>query len=52
MTTTSILIAGVICFALTLVGAVLTVYEFKKIGRTSSTHSTRANAAPLAVEAS
>ena len=50
MTTTSILVAGIICFALTLIGVLLTVYEFKKIGRASSTRSTPAKASQVAVE--
>ena len=51
MTTTSILVAGIVCFALTLIGAVLTVYEFKKIGHASSTRSTPAKASQVAIEA-
>lgn len=51
MTTTSILVAGIVCFALTMLGAVLTVYEFKKLGRASSTRSPPAKASQVAVEA-
>lgn len=34
MNDTTILYAGIFCFALTLLGLVLTIYEFKKTPRT------------------
>ena len=36
MSNTFILAAGVICFGLTLIGVILTVYEFKNLARASA----------------
>ncbi len=42
--------AGVICFGLTVIGVILTVYEFKKISRASVKPVAPAKPLPLAVE--
>ncbi|MDA0821630.1 MAG: hypothetical protein O3C28_04300 [Proteobacteria bacterium] len=47
MTSTSILVSGIVCFALTIVGVILTVYEFKNIARESAARATPAR--PLAL---
>jgi cbb3-type cytochrome oxidase subunit 3 len=47
----TIFAAGIICFALTMVGVLLTVYEFRKLGHANSARLTPAKvklASPLA----
>lgn len=50
MSTEFIFVAGIICFALTMVGAALTVYEFKKIARANVKPSASVAALPVAVQ--
>jgi len=47
MSTTFIFGAGVICFGLTLIGVILTVYEFKSI---TQSNPNRVAPAPLTVD--
>jgi len=50
MTITSILVAGIVCFALTIVGVVLTVFEFRNITRQSGERITPMRPVALNVE--
>ena len=50
MSTSLIFATGVICFALTLIGVLLTIYEFKQLSRTNAKPSVTAAPLPLAVE--
>jgi len=50
MSTSLIFATGVLCFALTLVGVLLTVYEFKQLARANARASTSAAPLPPAVE--
>jgi hypothetical protein len=50
MSTDLIFAAGVICFALTMIGAILTVYEFKRIARANPQPSAPLAPSPIAVE--
>jgi len=50
MTITSIFVAGIVCFALILVGLVLTIYEFRNIARQSDVRQMPTRPVPLKVE--
>lgn len=50
MNTAFIFGAGVICFGLTLVGVILTIYEFRKISRVSARSVAPGSTLPLAVD--
>ena len=50
MSTTFIFGAGVICFGLTLIGVILTVYEFKNISQSTSNRVAPAQSKPLTVD--
>ena len=50
MNTAFIFGAGVLCFGLTLVGVILTIYEFRKISRVSASPVAPESRAPLAVD--
>ena len=50
MSTSLIFATGVICFALTLLGVLLTVHEFKQLARTNAKPSTPAAPVPAGAE--
>lgn len=50
MSTTFIFGAGVICFGLTLIGVILTVYEFKSITQSNPNRVAPAQPRPLTVD--
>ena len=50
MSTTFIFAAGVICFGFTLIGVILTVYEFKNITQSNPNRVAPAQPTPLTVD--